>query len=70
MGYHQKLFKLFENYFGEEPSEVIDLAGGASERKIVRLKSQRYNCIGIHNENIKENIAFLRIFQNFQKLWI
>jgi len=66
MGYHQKLFKLFENYFGEEPSEVIDLAGGASERKIVRLKSQKYNCIGIHNENIKENIAFCEFSRTFK----
>ncbi len=67
MDYHQELIKIFESYYGEEPSEVIDLVGGASDRKIVRLKSHNYNCIGIFNENIRENIAFCefsKIFKN------
>ncbi|MCX7832684.1 MAG: hypothetical protein N2490_00520 [Ignavibacteria bacterium] len=66
MDYHHKLYKLFENYFGEEPTEVYDLVGGASKRKIVRLKSHHNNCIGIHNEDVKENIAFCEFTKTFK----
>lgn len=66
MKYHHRLYKLFENYYAEEPSEVIDLVGGASDRKIVRLKSLRNSCIGIYNENVKENIAFCEFSKTFK----
>lgn len=66
MDFHQILYSLFEKYYGEEPTEVIDLVGGASARKIVRLKSQKNNCIGIYNEHTKENIAFCEFSKIFK----
>jgi aminoglycoside/choline kinase family phosphotransferase len=56
----EPLIKLFENTFNKDIDEISKLSSHSSERKIFRIKSGRFTCIGIHNKNIEENIAFLQ----------
>ncbi|HRE40911.1 MAG TPA: hypothetical protein PLG90_06225 [Ignavibacteria bacterium] len=51
--------QLFFEWSGELFSSMSPIKPGASLRKIFRLKSDNYSCIGIYNDNAKENTAFI-----------
>lgn len=53
--------------FGRMPLEITELSAGASERKIFRIFTGENSFIGIFNENVKENIAFINFTNAFLK---
>jgi aminoglycoside/choline kinase family phosphotransferase len=56
----EQLIILFKDTFNKDINEISKLSAHSSERKIFRLKSGKFSCIGIQNKNIQENIAFLQ----------
>jgi aminoglycoside/choline kinase family phosphotransferase len=58
--------ELYFKKFSENIDSISEIKPGASERKILRLSSKSYTCIGIYNENIKENIAFIEFQKTFR----
>jgi aminoglycoside/choline kinase family phosphotransferase len=59
---------LFCERFAKKPVEAELIPGGASERKIFRLKSGSNSVIGIFNTKVKENIAFIEFSKIFKKI--
>ncbi len=64
----EPLTKLFKNTFNKDIDEISKLSAHSSERKIFRIKSGKFTCIGIHNKNIEENIAFLQFSIAFKAI--
>lgn len=62
----KNLKKLFEDKFSDTPKEIKLIPGGASDRKIYRLKSENKTAIGICNKKIKENLAFINFTNTFK----
>ncbi len=69
--------EIISNAFGELINEIFDkriiriieLGADASERKIFRLFNEDNDSfIGVYNENIRENLAFINFTKAFQKL--
>ncbi|MEO6696265.1 MAG: phosphotransferase [Ignavibacteria bacterium] len=60
--------ELFFNKFGTNLDSIIELKADASERKIYRLFTNGNSFIGIYNNNIKENIAFINFTNTFVRL--
>lgn len=58
--------ELFYSRFKIEPENISSVREGASKRQIFRISSGEISCIGIYNENIKENIAFIEFTKTFQ----
>jgi len=56
----EQLIILFKDTFNKDINEISKISAHSSERNIFRLKSGKFSCIGIHNKNIQENIAFLQ----------
>ena len=55
--------------FGKNLSDIKDLKADASDRKIYRLfADDEKSIIGIHNENKKENLAFINFTKTFVEL--
>jgi len=54
--------------FGTNLDSINELKADASERKIYRLFSNGNSFIGIYNENVKENLAFINFTNTFVKL--
>lgn len=59
------LQELYFKKFSENIAGITEIKPGASERKILRLNSGSNSCIGIYNENVKENIAFTEFGKSF-----
>lgn len=59
--------QLYFEWSGELFNSLTPVMPGASLRKIYRIKSDNYSCIGIYNENTKENIAFIDFTYYFDK---
>jgi len=56
---------LFQSWAGE-PAEVIDeMAAHGSSRRYFRIKGSTKQAVGVHNEDLKENIAFLSFSKHF-----
>ena len=60
--------RLINKKFSKSLDSVKELKADASDRKIYRLFSGDKSCIGIHNENINENRAFIGFTDVFLKL--
>lgn len=59
---------LFKIHFGEDISETVPLSSDGSDRQIVRLISpSRKTAMGIINENLGENNAFINFSKHFLK---
>ena len=58
---------LFYNHFNEIIETFTPVSPGASVRKIFRLESGEYKAIGIFNENIYENMAFIGFANTFRE---
>lgn len=54
--------------FGSNLDSIDQLKADASERKIYRLLSNGNSYIGIYNENVNENIAFINFTNTFEKI--
>lgn len=50
--------KLFNQWTGQEPEEVLSLAANGSNRRYWRLKGGLHHCIAAYNEDVRENEAF------------
>jgi len=63
------LARLFEQHFGSAPTNIHAVQGGlgGSARIITRLANDTHSAIGILNENVKENTAFLEFSQHFRQ---
>lgn len=59
---------LFFSKFNINPEDIVPVKEGASRRRIFRITGGEISCIGIYNENIPENLAFIeftRAFRNY-----
>ncbi len=63
------LKKLFEQHFHSPAGRVQPLQGqlGGSERKIIRLASEKFSAIGILSDLREENVAFLEFSRHFRR---
>jgi aminoglycoside/choline kinase family phosphotransferase len=61
------LAKLFEVWSGEEPVSIDALAGSGSYRRYFRIRGRSAKAIGVLNEDIKENRAFLSFTATFRE---
>ncbi|MBS1514461.1 MAG: phosphotransferase [Bacteroidetes bacterium] len=59
--------ELFYNYFNKSIEKIERLKADASNRKIYRLISGYTSCIGVLNDNIPENKAFIGFSKGFKK---
>jgi aminoglycoside/choline kinase family phosphotransferase len=62
--FHELIF----SKFGNNLDSIDELKADASERKIYRLFSNGNSFIGIYNENVKENRAFINFTNTFLSL--
>jgi aminoglycoside/choline kinase family phosphotransferase len=61
------LGKLYKDTFNNEVTSFESLYPHGSDRKIIRLKSSdKSSIVGIYNENIPENLAFLSFSKHFK----
>ncbi len=56
---------LFYSVYKTNPVDITPLKEGASKRKIFRISDDSNTCIGIYNENIEENTAFIEFTRTF-----
>ena len=64
----QAVEKLFIQYSGKNPDEIIALPPSGSYRQYYRLKSASDTFIGAYNEDAKENKAFIAFTKSFLSL--
>jgi aminoglycoside/choline kinase family phosphotransferase len=57
---------LFFSKFNCNPEYIVPVKEGASRRKIFRITGGDYSCIGIYNENVRENTAFIEFTRSFR----
>ena len=60
--------RLFFSKFNINPEDIVPIKEGASRRRIFRITGGDVSCIGIYNENTRENLAFVeftRAFRNY-----
>ncbi len=58
---------LYIKHFGQEPSTIIALPPSGSYRKYYRLKTDDKSIIGVYNNDLKENNAFIAFTKSFLK---
>lgn len=63
-----KILHQFSSVFSEEVNNFQELKGGVSDKLILRLFTNSQSIIGIYNENIKENEAFIGFTKVFNNL--
>lgn len=61
------LTDLFTKHFGESPEAIIMIPPSGSDRKYLRLKSEKHSAIGAYNPDKKENNTFFYFSQVFAK---
>jgi aminoglycoside/choline kinase family phosphotransferase len=62
-----KIVELFRSWAGVEPESITFVPGSGSYRKYYRLKGKRNSVIGVFNEDVKENDAFISFSQKFHE---
>ncbi|MEZ4753561.1 MAG: phosphotransferase [Bdellovibrionota bacterium] len=61
--------QLYQRHFQAEPTDISELGAHASKRSMLRLSSSNQaSCIGVYNENSKENLAFINFGKTFKTL--
>ena len=63
----EKLINLYKKIFKANPEHISELKAHSSEHKLFRLSSKNFSCLGVFNENSKENIAFVKFTEFFRK---
>ena len=63
----KKLLELYQNWAGEEPTEVHFLPESGSYRRYFRIKSSGKQAIGAFYDNPPENNAFIQLSRHFKK---
>jgi aminoglycoside/choline kinase family phosphotransferase len=58
---------LYIKHFGKEPLAIFALPPSGSYRKYYRLKTDDKSFIGVYNNDLKENTAFIAFTKNFLK---
>ncbi len=61
------LARLYEARFGTKPRSIAGLAGDGSARKIYRLSGDAPSTIGVVNDDLAENRAFLSFSKHFRR---
>lgn len=59
--------EMFSECFGESKIEIEPLPGSGSNREYYRVSDGRQSALGVYNEDIKENTAFLSYTKHFLK---
>ena len=60
--------KLFKEFSGKNPDDIIALPLSGSYRQYFRIKSSSGSFIGVYNEDLKENQAFISFTDSFLEL--
>ncbi|MCX6306680.1 MAG: phosphotransferase [Bacteroidetes bacterium] len=63
----QHLINLFKGWSGKVPVSVMKLPGSGSYRSYYRLQAGSETVIGAHNDDIRENDAFIAFTSHFRK---
>ena len=58
---------LFKKWSGENVNQIHPLPSSGSNRKYFRIKSSKYKALGVYNNNLKENKAFIGFSKHFKK---
>ncbi len=58
---------LFKKWSGDNANQVFPLPSSGSNRKYFRIKSSKLNVLGVYNNNLKENLAFIEFSKHFKK---
>ncbi|HLN53742.1 MAG TPA: RNase adapter RapZ [Lentimicrobium sp.] len=58
---------LYKDHFGKLPDSITPLPASGSDRKYFRIKSQDINMIGVFNEAVRENEAFIHFSKHFRR---
>lgn len=61
----EEVEKLFERYAGRPASRVEELPPSGSARRYYRLWDGNGTCVGVHNENVRENRLFVEFTRHF-----
>ena len=61
-----RLYSLYSEYYGCEPSEVVSLTPSASNRRYFRLSDGEHSCVGMIGLVPEENKAFLTMASHFR----
>jgi len=61
----KKLKELFNKWSGEQPYSLSLLPESGSNREYYRIRSQNHYCLGVFNEDKRENIAFIALSEHF-----
>jgi len=61
----KELIRLFESYFKEEMTAFEVLPPSGSYREYCRIKSENHQAIGTWNQDVRENMAFLKFSGHF-----
>jgi len=63
----RELIRLWGGYLGSDPARVEPLPGDGSARRLYRLRSGERSVIGVVNDDVAENEAFLSFSRHFRK---
>ncbi len=63
---NERLRQLFESHFGEPVERVTPVNAHGSNRKLYRIESRNQVAIGVENEDVAENRAFLEFSRHFK----
>lgn len=69
-GIESRLKKLFKDYFFEKAETMRRIKGGVSGRIVYKICSRNYVCIGVHNEKLRENRAFIEFSRTLKRYGI
>ncbi len=58
---------LYKKWSGEEINQIDNLPSSGSNRKYFRIKSSKHKALGVYNNNLKENKAFIKFSKHFKK---
>lgn len=63
-----RLYSLFEGYYGCEPVDAVPMTGSASNRRYYRLSDRKHTCVGVVGTVQEENHAFLTMASHFRSV--
>lgn len=62
----QNIIQLFRSWSGTEPQSIVKLPGSGSYRSYYRLASDHITVLGAHNDDVRENEAFISFTNHFR----
>ncbi len=68
MNHSEKILNQFKSVFREDVISFEELKGGVSDKLIIRICTSNNSIIGIYNESIKENEAYIGFTNVFNRL--